>query len=146
VRQSAKRDGGQTRTVGISSTLLEDEMTRRTLAFALIGAGCLVAVRLFAQDQPPNRREFTVTARDYRFSPSRIEVAKDDLVKLTVQSEDVAYSLTIDAYRLSRRIPAGGSAVIEFRADRAGSFPFYSNLTSDSRHGQMRGELVVSGR
>jgi heme/copper-type cytochrome/quinol oxidase subunit 2 len=118
-------------------------MTRRTLAFALIGAGCLVAVRLFAQDQAPNRREFTVTARDYRFSPSRIEVAKDDLVKLTVQSEDVAYSLTIDAYRLSRRIPAGGSAIIEFRADRPGSFPFYSNLTSDSRHSQMRGELLV---
>jgi heme/copper-type cytochrome/quinol oxidase subunit 2 len=132
-------------------------MTRRTLAFALLGAGCLMAVRLFAhpspsrepaagQDQAPNRREFTVTARDYRFSPSRIEVAKDDLVKLTVQSEDVAYSLTIDAYRLSRRIPAGGSAIIEFRADRAGSFPFYSNLTSDSRHSQMRGELVVSAR
>jgi heme/copper-type cytochrome/quinol oxidase subunit 2 len=121
-------------------------MTRRTLAFVLIGAGCLVAARLFAQDQAPNRRDFTVTARDYRFSPSRIEVAKDDLVKLTVQSEDVAYSLTIDAYRLSRRIPAGGSAIIEFRADRAGSFPFYSNLTSDSRHSQMRGELIVSGR
>jgi cytochrome c oxidase subunit 2 len=122
-------------------------MTRRTLAFTLIGAGCLMAARLIAvQDQAPNRRDFTVTARDYRFSPNRIEVAKDDLVKLTVQSEDVAYSLTIDAYRLSRRIPAGGSAIIEFRADRAGSFPFYSNLTSDSRHTQMRGELVVSGR
>jgi heme/copper-type cytochrome/quinol oxidase subunit 2 len=126
-------------------------VTRRILGLALLGAGAVVltsplAARILAQDQAPNRREFTVRARDYRFSPSRIEVTQDDLVKLMVQSEDVAYSLTIDAYRLSRRIPAGGSTTLEFLADRAGTFPFYSNLTSDSRHGQMRGELVVTPR
>ncbi len=133
-------------------------LTRRSLGFAAlagaIGTGFLMAgptvVRLLAhpgQEQAPNRRDFTVTAKDYRFSPSRLEVTQDDLVKLTVQSADVAYSLTIDAYRVSRRIPAGGSTTLEFRADRAGTFPFYSNLTSDSRHSQMRGELiVVAGR
>ena len=77
---------------------------------------------------------------------SRIEVAQDDLVKLTVQSEDNAYSVTIDEYRVSRRVPAGGSTTLEFRADRAGTFAFYSNLTNDTRHAQMRGELVVRGR
>ena len=117
----------------------------------LIGAGaCLLAgpavLRLFAQEQAPNRREFTVVARDYRFTPARLEVLQDDLVKLTVQSEDVAYSLTIDEYRLSKRVPAGGATTIEFRADRAGTFPFYSNMTSDARHGEMRGELVVRSR
>jgi heme/copper-type cytochrome/quinol oxidase subunit 2 len=73
-------------------------------------------------------------------------VTQDDLVKLTVQSQDVAYSLTIDVYRLSRRIPAGGSTTLEFRADRAGTFAFYSNMTSDARHSQTRGELVVTPR
>jgi heme/copper-type cytochrome/quinol oxidase subunit 2 len=58
----------------------------------------------------------------------------------------VAYSLTIDAYRVSRRIPAGGSTTLEFRADRSGTFVFYSNLTNDNRHAQMRGELVVVAR
>ena len=98
------------------------------------------------QEQAPNRREITLTARNYRFSPTRIEVAQDDLVKLTVQSEDNAYSVTIDEYRVSRRVPAGGSTTLEFRADRAGTFAFYSNLTNDARHAQMRGELVVRGR
>ena len=137
--------------------------TRRTISLMLIGTGaCLLAgpavVRLFAhpasvsafpaggQEQAPNRREFSVTARDYRFSPSRIEVIQDDLVKLTVHSEDVAYCLTIDEYRLSRRVPANGSTVIEFRADRIGTFAFYSNMTNDTRHAQMRGELVVRPR
>ena len=45
-------------------------------------------------------------------------MTQDDLVKLTIESGDVAYSFTIDEYRLSRRVPAGGKTVIEFRADR----------------------------
>ena len=131
-------------------------LTRRTLGLAFVGAGLIAGpavLRLFAaapaaaaQDQTPNRREFTITARDYQFSPSRLEVTQDDLVKLTVQSRDVAYSLTIDEYRVSRRVPAGGSTTLEFRADRTGTFAFYSNLTSDSRHARMRGELIVAPR
>ncbi len=127
-------------------------ITRRAVGALLIGTGaCLLigpaVARLRAgQEQAPNRREFTVSARDYRFSPSRIEVSQDDLVKITVQSEDVAYSLTIDEYRVSKRVPAGGVTAFEFRADRSGTFPFYSNLTSDKRHAQMRGELIVRGR
>ena len=74
-----------------------------------------------AQDQAPTRREFTVTARDYSFSPNRVEVQQDDLIKLTVQSADNAYGFTIDDYRVSKRVPAGGSTVVEFRADRAGT-------------------------
>ena len=127
-------------------------LTRRSLSLVLVGAGaCLLAgpavLRLFAaQEQAPNRREVTVVARDYRFIPARIEVLQDDLVKLTVQSEDVAYSLTIDEYRVSRRVPAGGSTTFEFRADQTGTFPFYSNMTNDPRHAQMRGQLIVRAK
>ena len=96
-----------------------------------------------AQDQAPERRDVTITARDFRFSPNRVEISRDDLLRLTVKSEDVAYGFTIDDYRVSKRVPAGGSVVLELRADREGTFPFYSNMTSDARHGQMRGELVV---
>ena len=99
-----------------------------------------------AQDQAPTRREFTVTARDYSFSPNRVEVQQDDLIKLTVQSADNAYGFTIDDYRVSKRVPAGGSTVVEFRADRAGTFAFYSNLSNDSRHSKMSGQLIVRPR
>jgi heme/copper-type cytochrome/quinol oxidase subunit 2 len=127
-------------------------MQFRTLRVGLVAIGALsgivalAAIGVKAQEQVPTRREFTVTARDYRFSPERLEVTQDDLVRLTVRSEDVAYSLTIDEYRVSKRVPAGGATTFEFRADRAGSFPFYSNMTSDARHQKMRGELVVRGR
>ena len=134
-------------------------LTRRALGLILLGTGaCLLAgsaSRLFAastplspgQEQAPNRREFSIRASDYRFSPDRLDVMQDDLVKLTVESADVAYSFTIDEpYRVSRRIPAGGKAVIEFRADQPGTFDFYSNMTSDARHSKMRGQLTVRRR
>jgi cytochrome c oxidase subunit 2 len=132
-------------------------ISRQTLAILVFGAGAgLLAgpavVRLFAgpaaraQEQAPSRREFSVTAKDYRFSPNRLEVTQDDLVKLTIRSQDVAYSFTIDEYRLSKRIPAGGATMLEFRADQVGTFSYYSNLTSDGRHADMRGELIVRPR
>jgi heme/copper-type cytochrome/quinol oxidase subunit 2 len=95
------------------------------------------------QEQAPSRREFDVTASNYRFTPDRLEVAQDELVKVTIRSTDIAYSVTIDEYRVSKRVPAGGVATIEFRADRPGTFRFYSSLKSDARHEGMRGDLVV---
>jgi heme/copper-type cytochrome/quinol oxidase subunit 2 len=135
--------------------------TWRTLGVLVGGFGLVLGAALHAraqsaavrpvsssagQDQAPNRREFTITARDYRFSPDRIEVGQDDLVKLVVQSQDVAYSLTINQYRVSRRVPAGGSTVVEFRADQVGTFEFYSDMKNDARHGEMKGQLVVRPR
>ena len=112
-----------------------------------LSAGVLVPSalsRVAAQDQAPNRREFTISARDFKFQPGRIEVQANDLVKLTVRSEDVAYGFTIDRFRVAKRIPAGGSVTFEFRVDSGpGTYPFYSNMTSDPRHAQMRGEIVV---
>jgi cytochrome c oxidase subunit II len=105
---------------------------------------CLTPV--LAQEQAPNLRPFTITAKGYQFEPNRIEVAQNDLVKLTVTSADVAYGFAIDRFRVSKRIPAGGSVTFEFRADQAGVAEFYSNLTNDPRHGAMRGQLVVRGK
>ena len=122
---------------------------RRTLRLAAglaVGTGLALMAGLArpeAQDQAPERRDLTITARDFRFSPNRIEVSRDDLLRLTVKSEDVVYGFTIDDYRVSKRVPAGGSVVLDLRLDREGTFPFYSNLTSDARHAQTKGQLVV---
>jgi heme/copper-type cytochrome/quinol oxidase subunit 2 len=126
-------------------------VTRRFVGFALLGAGVFVLVgpavsRLFAQEQAPNRREFTITAKNYDFSPRRIEVMQDDLVKITLRSEDEAHSFVIDGYRIMRRVPAGGSTTFEFRADKTGTFPFYCGMTNAEGHGRMKGELVVASR
>src|SRR4051812_42367484 len=112
------------------------QITRRSLALMFIGVGgALLArpaiVRLLAQDQAPDRREFTIVAKDFAYTPGRIEVMRDDLVKLTVRSEDISHSFTIDQYRIAKRVPAGASTTFEFQADRPGTFPFYCALTSE---------------
>ena len=43
----------------------------------------------------------------------------------------------------SKRASGGNSIVFEFRADEAGRFTFYCNLTQDERCRKMKGELVV---
>ena len=102
--------------------------------------------RALAQNQTPNRPAFTLVARNFRYSPDRLDVSQDDLITLTIRSEDIAYSFAIDEYRIVRRVPAGGMTTFEFRADRPGTFRFYSNLTSDDGHAEMQGELVVRPR
>jgi heme/copper-type cytochrome/quinol oxidase subunit 2 len=113
---------------------------RVMIAVALLGA--IVA----GQEQAPNRREFTIVARDRAFSPDRIEVSQDDIVKITFRSEDQPHSLAIDAYRIVKRAGTGQSVTFEFRADQPGSFPYYCNLTADERCKEMRGTLVVKPR
>ena len=128
------------------------KLNRRHFTFGLIGAGALLFLpplirRVAGQDQaPPNRPEFTLVGRNYRYAPDRLEVSQDDLVKLTIRSDDFTYSFAIDEYRIVRRIPAGETTTFEFRADRAGTFRFYSNLTGEGGHADMQGQLIVRAR
>ncbi|MBI3401779.1 MAG: cupredoxin domain-containing protein [Acidobacteria bacterium] len=116
-------------------------MRRVTLLFVAL----MVAVAA-AQDPGPAAKPFSVTARRYTFDPPRIEVTQDDLVKIDLQTSDIAHSMTIDAYRIAKRVSPGQPVTFEFRADRPGTFPFYCNLQIEDGCRQMRGELVVRPR
>lgn len=91
-------------------------------------------------------RSVTITARRYAYVPSRIEVTEGDLVTIELRTDDIAHSLTLDDYRLSKRAGPGQPVSLEFRAERAGTFPFYCNLQVDDGCRRMRGELIVSPR
>ncbi len=110
----------------------------------LLAAAVVFSVASLAQEQ--GRREITLTAKRYEFSQTRIEVAANDVVKITLVAEDIPHSFTIDEYRISKRAAPGRPVTFEFRADKAGTFPFYCNLTIDEGCRQMRGELVVISR
>ena len=121
-------------------------LTRRDfISTALLGAGAVCAGRaLIAQEQ--GRHEVVVTAKRYGYAPSRIEVAANDVVKITLVAEDIPHGFAIDEYRISKRAAPGRPVTFEFRADRAGTFPYYCNLTVDEGCSRMRGDLVVTPR
>ena len=104
------------------------------------------APRATAQTQGPTERPFTLTARRYSFAPQRLEVFQGDLVRIELSTEDIAHSLTIDDYRISKRVGPGQPVTFEFRAERVGTFPFYCNLLNEDGCRKMRGELVVKPR
>ena len=116
---------------------------------ALLGIGCVVAfvVAAVVVASPAVRasqgavREFTVKGDGYAFSPSRIEVQKDDIVKVTFTAVDMAHSFTVDEYRIAKRANAGQTVTFEFRA--TGNASFYCNLKTDERCRSMRGEIIV---
>jgi heme/copper-type cytochrome/quinol oxidase subunit 2 len=96
-----------------------------------------------AQEPSQNRREFTIVAKDHVFTPNKLDVSQDDLVKITLRSEDVPVSFAIDAYRIIKRVPGKTSITFEFRADQSGTFSFYCNLTTDPGCKDMKGTLSV---
>ena len=106
----------------------------------------VAATALTAQDQAPTAKPFSVRAHRYAFEPARIEVNQDDLVKIELRTDDIAHSLTIDDYRIAKRVGPGPPVTFEFRADRAGTFPYYCNLQVEDGCRQMRGVLVVKPR
>jgi len=106
---------------------------------------CMLAA-FSAQEPAQNRRELTIVAKDHVFTPDKIDVSQDDLVKITLRSEDVPVSFAIDAYRIVKRVAGKTSLTFEFRADQPGTFPFYCNLTTDAACKDMRGTFSVRAR
>ena len=109
-------------------------------AFLAFSVATVVAT---AQDQGPTAKPFSVGVRRFAFDPARIEVNQDDLVKIDLHADDIAHSLTIDSYRIAKRVGPAQPVTFEFRADRPGTFRFYCNLKQDERCKEMQGELVV---
>jgi heme/copper-type cytochrome/quinol oxidase subunit 2 len=88
--------------------------------------------------------ECSVTANDFAFSPSRVEVRQNDIVRIRFHAVDIPHSFTIDEYRISKRAAIGQTIEFEFRADRAGTFRIYCNLTADERCKRMQAQFVVT--
>jgi heme/copper-type cytochrome/quinol oxidase subunit 2 len=99
-----------------------------------------------AQDTAPTTRTFKVVATDGRFEPERLDVSRNDLVQVTLQSTGAPVSFAIDAYRLMKRAGAGEAVTFAFRADQPGRFTFYCSLASNPDCKTMRGTLIVADR
>jgi heme/copper-type cytochrome/quinol oxidase subunit 2 len=112
-------------------------------AFAAVALLASPLVRTSVLRAQGSAREFTINGDRFAFSPVRIEVQKDDLVKITFTARDIAHSFTIDQYRIAKRAAAGQSVTFEFRADQVGTHRFYCNLSADDRCRKMEGELIV---
>ena len=103
-----------------------------------------VVSRTLAQGEP---RTIEVIAKRFAFEPSRIEVTEGERVKLVVKSADGVHGLEIKKFKVNKKVPRGGDAVIiEFVASSAGEFPILCSEYCGNEHDDMKGTLVVSAR
>ena len=118
-------------------------MTRRRITVLSTACAAVAVFGWAVSAENSSVREVHINADQFAYSPATIEVQKDDLVKVTFRSVDIAHSFTIDSYRIAKRAGAGQTVVFEFRADQTGRFPIYCTLSQDERCRNMKGELVV---
>ena len=88
-------------------------------------------------------KEFKMTAKQFQFEPSTIEVNKGDKVKLIVTSVDVPHGISIPEYGINERIDPGKPVTIEFTADKEGTFTAFCSVFCGSGHSNMKGKIIV---
>jgi len=97
-----------------------------------------------AQPPQPPVREIEVTAERFRFIPDLIEVTQGERLRLIVKSADWTHGVEIKAFDVRKEIPKGGeSVVIEFVAERAGTFEIACSEYCGKDHSKMKGKLIV---
>ena len=92
-------------------------------------------------------KEFTMTAfydeKGKWFSVKEMAVTKGDRVKITVTNTKGMHDFTLDEYGIKNELPLNEPVVIEFTADKAGSFVYYCSKPGHRAGGQW-GTLTVS--
>jgi cytochrome c oxidase subunit II len=92
-------------------------------------------------------KRFDITAMKFHFEPGEVTVDQGDRVVLSLHSKDGKHGFRLKPYGIKEVIPKGGAVVIvEFTADKPGTFSFSCSEYCGPRHGSMKGRLVVRAR
>ena len=116
---------------------------RRLILVAGFLGMCLAGPVLAAAEDAPAYHEFTMTARNYEFDPAVITVKKGEKVRLIITATDREHGIKIEGYDIDQVLKAGAPTIIEFTADKAGTFDFKCSVYCGFGHRKMKGKLVV---
>jgi cytochrome c oxidase subunit 2 len=116
------------------------------IALALLSAASARTVAQAAEDSGtsmPGVHEIQVTLRKYEFTPGTLRVRKGEQVKLVMTAADHDHGFKLDDFNINQKIPKGTTVVVEFTADKAGTFQFHCSIVCGLGHRGMKGTLVV---
>lgn len=92
---------------------------------------------------PPEVKVINIEGSSFAFAPAEIRVKKGDAVKIVFKSTDGFHDFSVGGYGVATpRITSGGSATVEFVADKIGTFEYYCSVGSHRDLG-MTGKLIV---
>ncbi len=88
-------------------------------------------------------KAFSVVGSSFKFEPAVLKVKKGDTVKITFKNSGGTHNFVIDELGVSTKVlKAGAEEVLEFKADKAGSFEYYCSVGNHRQMG-MKGMLEV---
>ena len=86
--------------------------------------------------------EIDVVAKKWEFTPSTIIVKKGDLVRLSIESIDVEHGFAIPEFGVSQSLSPDKTEIVEFTADKVGTFEYYCSVGQHRANGQV-GSITV---
>ncbi|MBI3950835.1 MAG: hypothetical protein HY314_10330 [Acidobacteria bacterium] len=126
----------------------------------IVGFSTVMAVATEYFSAEPQERFFTISARQYAYSPAVIKVNKGDRVHIRLLSQDVIHGFFLEGYDIDAKIdparvdfevrhpsrpeqePVRTSEIV-FTADHTGKFRYRCSHTCGYLHPFMLGEFVV---
>jgi len=93
-------------------------------------------------------REIDIKAYQFFWEPELIIVNKDEKIRLKISTEDVAHGFEIEGYQIpgydiETKILKGKPVIIDFTADKKGSWEFICAVYCGAGHGEMKGIFVI---
>jgi len=88
-------------------------------------------------------KEFTMTARQWSFDPSQINVDLGDEVVIHIKSVDVTHGFGLPDFGINENLEPGKEVIVKFLADKKGEFSFICSVYCGTGHSGMRGTLIV---
>jgi cytochrome c oxidase subunit 2 len=116
------------------------------IGLTFLSAGSARTVVQIANDTGTSMRgihEIKVTLRKYEFSPGSLRVRMGEQVKLIMTAADHDHGFKLDEFEINQKIPKGATIVVEFTADKAGTFQFRCSSVCGIGHRGMKGTLLV---
>ena len=118
------------------------DRSKRTLRTAA-GALALGSLAGFAAAKP-KARVIKVIAKKFVFVPNEIRMKQGETVTLAFSAPEVPMGFNLADFGVRTDIVPGKVAMLEFTADKAGSFTFLCDVFCGSGHEEMSGTLIVS--
>ncbi|MBI4117794.1 MAG: cupredoxin domain-containing protein [Parcubacteria group bacterium] len=89
------------------------------------------------------KKVFTLIATNWQFTPSNISVKKGDEVILKITSQEGTHGFSLPDFGIVKTLNPQETVVVEFTADKIGTFSFFCSIFCGSGHSTMRGALTV---
>ncbi len=89
-------------------------------------------------------KEFVVSGGEFYYEPSTLMVKKGDTVRIVFKNADGFHDFVIDELGVAtKKINDGQTDIVEFTADKVGSFEYYCSVGKHRQMG-MKGTLTVT--